>query len=670
MRRRYSKIIFFHQWLGRALVGVALLLAPRATIADTIQIVWGSTDQLPAGMNGSYDIPSGVDTFFPLTSPDGYIVFRTSLRAPDGQSKLGVFRLGPTFVDSNTDPTRGVTPILDQLRPIPGFPADARIQFYTSTYFGFGLPPYQIIRGGNVVVEAAVTSTPETPPPVLWCGNSATVARLAPRPNSPYYQFQRIGHPTAGSDCGVLRMFQEPATTPSTTMPIRLVKELASGTMQVYSDTSFPGLNTGEYISVDLESSYQEDRYLLSARIFSNPPTGSADTALWVRDPSGLRMLVRENNPAPGVSGRVMGMVSSFQISPTGGVVFSGPTKGSPTDSYENYRDTLWTNFSGALAPAIRADEPINLAGQIPSSYVFSRVPWRENVALKDNNTAYVTALLVDTASQSPGPDISTLWKISNSGRQLLLRSGVALAGDSSGFVFHSFPDQPKLSVSPAGKIALQVQLINPSTGETRQALITNGSGQFKVVAYEGQVIPNTDGATLNKLGYFNRNFAEVRQWRYQINDRGQIVFPASVAAAPTTTIPNPEARSGTILRVDSNGNLRKLLRDYERVPYQGGLTTLLGAVSTSFMQSLTDNGEVGVLGIELVGVSAVIAKVAIVDEGLACRADLDGDRIAGIGDLFIFLNRWFAGNGDFNGDGINSVQDVFDFLNAWFAGC
>jgi hypothetical protein len=41
-------------------------------------------------------------------------------------------------------------------------------------------------------------------------------------------------------------------------------------------------------------------------------------------------------------------------------------------------------------------------------------------------------------------------------------------------------------------------------------------------------------------------------------------------------------------------------------------------------------------------------------------------------GDIFGYLNAWFAGNlsADTNSDGHLAVQDIFEFLNAWFAGC
>jgi hypothetical protein len=54
------------------------------------------------------------------------------------------------------------------------------------------------------------------------------------------------------------------------------------------------------------------------------------------------------------------------------------------------------------------------------------------------------------------------------------------------------------------------------------------------------------------------------------------------------------------------------------------------------------------------------------------CPADFDCSGNLAVGDIFTFLNAWFASDprANFNGiDGI-SVQDIFDYLNAWFTGC
>lgn len=57
---------------------------------------------------------------------------------------------------------------------------------------------------------------------------------------------------------------------------------------------------------------------------------------------------------------------------------------------------------------------------------------------------------------------------------------------------------------------------------------------------------------------------------------------------------------------------------------------------------------------------------------GFLCPADFDQDTHTTIGDIFAYLDAWFARDprSDINMDGAANVQDIFDFLAGWFAGC
>lgn len=54
------------------------------------------------------------------------------------------------------------------------------------------------------------------------------------------------------------------------------------------------------------------------------------------------------------------------------------------------------------------------------------------------------------------------------------------------------------------------------------------------------------------------------------------------------------------------------------------------------------------------------------------CPADFNCSGAVDLGDVFAFLNSWFANSLNADFDGLNGVtlQDIFDFLNSWFAGC
>ncbi|MBY0310913.1 MAG: hypothetical protein K2W85_02470 [Phycisphaerales bacterium] len=55
-----------------------------------------------------------------------------------------------------------------------------------------------------------------------------------------------------------------------------------------------------------------------------------------------------------------------------------------------------------------------------------------------------------------------------------------------------------------------------------------------------------------------------------------------------------------------------------------------------------------------------------------ACMADFDGSGTRTSGDIFVFLNAWFASDprADVDGVGGVAIADVFFFINAWFVGC
>lgn len=58
--------------------------------------------------------------------------------------------------------------------------------------------------------------------------------------------------------------------------------------------------------------------------------------------------------------------------------------------------------------------------------------------------------------------------------------------------------------------------------------------------------------------------------------------------------------------------------------------------------------------------------------ERTACAADWDSSGQVTLGDLFAFLEDYFAlrPTADFNGTGTVSVQDIFDYLGSYFAAC
>ncbi len=78
---------------------------------------------------------------------------------------------------------------------------------------------------------------------------------------------------------------------------------------------------------------------------------------------------------------------------------------------------------------------------------------------------------------------------------------------------------------------------------------------------------------------------------------------------------------------------------------------------------------EITVVAIEDSGNAAVLRETVFIN---LCPADLTGDGIIDISDVFAFLNAYNAMDlaADFTGDGVLDVLDVFAFLDSYNAGC
>lgn len=70
---------------------------------------------------------------------------------------------------------------------------------------------------------------------------------------------------------------------------------------------------------------------------------------------------------------------------------------------------------------------------------------------------------------------------------------------------------------------------------------------------------------------------------------------------------------------------------------------------------------------------AAARSSVGIARWGVpACPADVNGDQVVTVQDVFEFIDLWFAhdASADIDLSGDINVQDVFVYLNLWFEGC
>ncbi len=106
-----------------------------------------------------------------------------------------------------------------------------------------------------------------------------------------------------------------------------------------------------------------------------------------------------------------------------------------------------------------------------------------------------------------------------------------------------------------------------------------------------------------------------------------------------------------------------------------GILGTCIGDVNLDGVKNVTDRNIVtanqGMNGGYAMGDMNGDGVINAADLALTCPPDFDCNSAIEVGDIFAFLNAWFAGSckTDFDATGAVEVGDIFAFLNAWFAG-
>lgn len=98
----------------------------------------------------------------------------------------------------------------------------------------------------------------------------------------------------------------------------------------------------------------------------------------------------------------------------------------------------------------------------------------------------------------------------------------------------------------------------------------------------------------------------------------------------------------------------------------------LTGCPDPLQLESLTIDPTTGRLFLVNQGALTLCNYMYVLTPVPSCRADIDGNGVVGVPDIFLFLSLWFSGDAraDINGNGSNGVDDIFAFLALWFAGC
>ncbi len=249
----------------------------------------------------------------------------------------------------------------------------------------------------NVGNGSRFTSTRDAVPP-----SAPTTHYLAgqPAPGTTGLNLYFIDEPAINASADVAfraSLTDKPVPTNPAPQPVGwgIFAEDNSGTLQLITKTGdfAPGTIQGTTFK-DLSRVPQlsaDGHVLFWARLTGASVTAANDTGYWAKTPSGLKLLVREGDPVPGIANATLAeLPASIAMNATGDFAFIAPMVGPATDSndavFTSSTTSLGANLwlrSGVQAPRLASG--VKLAG-------FS------NVALSDSGQRAVLARTDDPA--------------------------------------------------------------------------------------------------------------------------------------------------------------------------------------------------------------------------------------------------------------------------------
>ena len=337
--------------------------------------------------------------------------------------------------------------------------------------------------------------------------------------------------------------------------------------MRVRGGVQSPGGPSGVDLHFDDEllSIHPAGHMAVLARIDGAGVDISSDEVIWADMPSGVGIVAREGDQAPGMpNGVKFEFLGEPALNSTGQIAFdgsmSGRGHGPGTDR------GIWTGTPGSLALVA------SVGGQAPgtpSGVTFDWVGWDTPILNAAGQTAFSGTLT------GPGVDAtnySGIWYGNAGALSLVARDGEPAPGFPAGVHLGDMFD-PVLN--GAGQMAFPARLQGDGIDNSNNSAIWSvDSGSMSLVAREGDVAPGTDG---RKFGDLIVHFV--------INSNGQTAFMNNLQDA----VGSPPDRG--IWAEDREGTLRLIARkgsELEVAP--GDFRTVLRLDFASFSGS--DEGQ------------------------------------------------------------------------------
>jgi hypothetical protein len=399
------------------------------------------------------------------------------------------------------------------------------------------------------------------------------------------------------------------------------------------------------------------------------------DQAIWQvpTSPAGSSSLVkvaRAGDAAPGVQGQYFSTLFSTSVKPQ--VNTDGDVAFAASLAHANGTGAatgIWTYASGTLAPVAVSGTAAPGAGSgVTYLSLFSPFGFQHVFACDADPNLTGSQDSVVFVARLGGTGVNAtndraVFRYENGQSRMLMRGGRAVSGATSDVTIVNSTLGDAMRVNRHGVVAANVQLAGSTvTSATDRAIVSTQSGTARIVAREGQAIPDTDGFVISEI----RSTAAM--W---INALGQIVFTA-YAVRPSA----PTDVRDAILRVDQRGELRAISLAGEIIGGREGPAIRNGPVYYSTSGALADNGTFVYMGDLQSGGDAVgrsIVAVTITPAASVapqCPADYNNNGVVSQQDVFDFLTDWAAGAADIDRNGVTALEDIFAFLAVWFAGC
>lgn len=380
------------------------------------------------------------------------------------------------------------------------------------------------------------------------------------------------------------------------------------------------------------------------------------EEGIWARiGASPLALLARENDPAPGTTGRFRLLTRSPAINNQGHVLFTGELRGPGTGSASDHG--IWGEMGSGVTLLLREGDAASAAG--------AGVHFGDFFEFELNDSDHYTF-----ASTLQGTGVTTtndaaIWVARGSGMDLIARESNFAAGTTPGVTYGG--TLREVRINAASRVAFLGSLAGTGvTTSNDMAIWREGASGLELIVREGDPIPGT-GAIMRTLYdpvYFNAH--------------GQLAFEGQwLDVAPAKRSLWATDAAGNLVLVALEGQVF----DVDEDPVNTDLRTSVGfEILSEKFEPFNDRGDL-VFRVYFTDGTRALIVANIPATPPACAADYNGDTESDILDFLDFMDDFGAcggepapcgtfGEADFTGDTIVDVLDFLAFMDAFATGC